>query len=468
MESSSANRIVCILPRGEAIRNFVYTGTLDLLQQKRPQTVLSVRPSDEIWRHMGSRCGDLRPLQGFENRYPVRILREVLDLAHGRFLWSEASKERWRLRDQEASNIRQKMKRYAKKAAGQLFASRRGIGLLSRAERITSRSLRTTRYYVDLLRELDPSLVFNCSHVHSHNAIHAVEAAQWLGIKTATFIFSWDNLTSQGRIMPPYDYYLVWNEAIRDQLLDIYDAVRPQQVFVTGTPQFDFHFRSEFFWTREEFCERIGADPLRPIVLYSTGMANHMPGEPEIVEGIAKLLSKMTDLGLPQLVVRVYPKDRSRRFDEVQRRYPEVIFPVVPWEEAWLTPSFEDTYQLVNMLRHATVGINVASTVSLELCMFDKPVINVGYNPPSVDKEVVDYMRYYDFDHYRPLVQSGAVMLAKSELELCSMLRDAIINPSADTARRQNLIKGMFGKTLDGHSATRVADRLLDLAGSVN
>src|SRR5262249_13848757 len=153
------------------------------------------------------------------------------------------------------------------------------------------------------------------SHVHSRNAIQSVQSAQWLGISTATFIFSWDNLTSQGRVLPPYDYYLVWNELIKQQLLDIYRFIRPEQVFVTGTPQFDSHFRPQNFWSREHFCQQVGADPTRPIVLYATGMPNHMPGEDQIVEGIADLLSELKSLGRPQLLVRLYAKDRSGRFE---------------------------------------------------------------------------------------------------------------------------------------------------------
>src|SRR5262249_41794127 len=153
-----------------------------------------------------------------------------------------------------------------------------------------------------LFQELKPALVFNGSHVHSRVATQVVHAARRVGIPTATFIFSWDNLTSQGRIVPPYDHYLVWNNEIREQLLQIYRAVRPEQISVTGTPQFDFHFRPQFHWSREEFCTRVGADPARPIVLYSTGMANHMPGEPRIVEGIADMLAEMADLGRPQLL----------------------------------------------------------------------------------------------------------------------------------------------------------------------
>jgi hypothetical protein len=311
--------------------------------------------------------------------------------------------------------------------------------------------------YVRFYEKQKPSLVFNGSHVHSNVALQAVQAAQWLGIPTAAFIFSWDNLTSQGRIMPPYDYYLVWNESIRSQLLDIYKEIQPEQVFVTGTPQFDFHFQQKFFWTREAFCRHVKADPARPIVLYTTGMPNHMPGEPRIVEEIANMLREMNDLGSPQLLVRVYPKDRTNRFEELKQRRPDILFPPVPWEAAWLTPRFDDTYLLTNTLRHSSVGINVASTISLELCMFDKPVINVGYNPPGSDAGMIDYLRYYKFDHYRPLVESGAGLAqisvidrgqGMSERQLLARVELPLANPVILTGVRSGTVQIIATATL--------------------
>jgi hypothetical protein len=299
--------------------------------------------------------------------------------------------------------------------------------------------------------------------VHSRVAIQAVQAAQWLGIPTAAFVFSWDNLTSQGRIIPPYDYYLVWNDQIREHLLKMYKTVPAERVFVTGTPQFDFHFKPEFYWSRRELCERTGADPSRPIVLYTTGMAHHMPGEPVIVEEIANHLREMKDLGSPQLLVRVYPKDGTHRFDDLKRGRSDILFPEVPWEPAWQTPTIDDAYLLTNTIRHAAVGINVASTVSLELCMFDTPVINVGYNPAGVDTGSVDYRRYYDFDHYRPVVESGAVELAESPDQMRAMVRRALIEPARLSNQRLGLIKKMFGDTLNNCSAKRMARHLVGI-----
>ena len=456
--------VVALLPRGEVIRNMAQAGVLDRVREDAQLTVLSVMPDRPTFDQLVAKYGRVLPLQETVERYPVRLLRELLDMAHGRKLWSAAAQERWRLRDAEAITRADRLKRFGRKTLSLPFASRAGVEMLSWAERATSKALNTNDSYTELYRAIRPTLVFNGSHVHSKVAVQAVQSAQWLGIPTAAFIFSWDNLTSQGRILPAYDYYLVWNDDLKAQLLNIYPEVKPDRVFVTGTPQFDLHFDDRHYLSRDEFCATVRADPARPIVLYSTGMAEHMPGEPLIVEEIANLLQQMTDLGPPQLLVRVYPKDRSGRFEELKARRTDILFPEARWIDGWLTPTEDDNRMLTNTLRHVDAGINVASTISLELCMFDKPAINVAYNPPGMQSVRVPYARYYEYDHYRPIVASGAIELASSADEMRSILRAAIANPSRRKAERHALMNRMFGDTLDGRSHERVARVLTSLA----
>ena len=268
--------------------------------------------------------------------------------------------------------------------------------------------------------------------------------------------------------MLPYDFFLVWNEPLKHQLLEMYKWIKPENVFVTGTPQFDLHFREETYLSREDYCKRIGADPIRPIVLYTTGMANHMPGEPEIVEGIADILSAYPRESRPQLLVRVYAKDLTGRFNDLRNRRPDILFADPIWEPKWLTPKKEDSIELVNALRHCVLGINVASTISLELCMFDKPVINVGFNPPSVQIDELSYADYYAFDHYKPVVESGAVEVARNRDDMGKLIQDALNSPNKRTVQRKELINRMFGSTLDGKSGSRVADNLLNIARKGN
>lgn len=456
--------IVAIVPRGEVIRNFVYSGCFARIAERAELSLLSVvEDADvpEVFKDTRTRVYSLKPLT---ERWPVRFQREILDMAHGRWLWSEAAKERWRIRDREARSARERTTRVVKKALALPLANRFGLRLLSRSERLSSRFLMSSDDYTKLYRSIRPSLVFNGSHIHSTIATPAIQAAQWLGIPTATFIFSWDNLTSQGRIMLPYDYYLVWNEDLKRQLLQMYDRINPENVFVTGTPQFDFHFRPEFYWSREKFCAEVEADIERPIVLYTTGMANHMPGEPAIVESIADLLLEYPPEERPQLLVRVYAKDRTGRFEGLRERRKDILFQNVAWNASWLTPRSEDTYALVNALRHSALGINIASTVSLELCMFDKPVINVAFDAPGRNDLDLRNELFYSFEHYRPLVESGAVRVAYDLDSMRGLIREALERPDSLRTQRRDLIERMFGETLDGHSAERIAGLLVNLA----
>ena len=463
--TENSPHIVAVLPRGEAIRNFLYTGALEQLRQQAKVTVVSVLPNQDMRQEMAAVPDNLFELQVAPDPWLVRWLRQELDVIHGRHLWSAAAQHRWKLRDAEAVTLRKKTTRLLAKAFTVPFANRLGIKLFSGLERGVSRALSPSQHYLELWKKLRPTLVFNASHVHSSNAIQPLQAAQWLGIPTATFLFSWDNLTSQGRLLLPYDYFLAWNEDIAETLLEIYPDLRREQVVVTGTPQFDFHLRPEFYEARETFCARVGLDPSRPFILYSTGMDNHMPDEPLIVEGLARMVRELP--GRPQLLVRVYPKDRHpERFDEVRKNNPDVFFPVIPWLKEHLTPKYEDCAFLTNTLRHCALGINVASTVSLELAMFDKPIINVCYNLPANQPPKIDYRDFYQFDHYRPLVASGMLRVANSEQEMQHWLNEYLTNPALDQVERKAFIKQMFGDLLDGKSAQRIAATLLKMASN--
>lgn len=96
--------------------------------------------------------------------------------------------------------------------------------------------------------------------------------------------------------------------------------------------------------------------------------------------------------------------------------------------------------------------------------MFDKPVINIGYNPKSVDESDLSYANYYDFDHYRPVVESGAVDVARNRLQMRELICQALCEPERRTNERKALIRKMFGDTLDGQSGCRVAKILLEIS----
>jgi hypothetical protein len=147
------------------------------------------------------------------------------------------------------------------------------------------------------------------------------------------------------------------------------------------------------------------------------------------------------------------------------RGSPDVIFPPILWDRQWVMPLHEDLFVYTNLLRHTALGINGASTVTLELMMLDKPVINLGFEPPGSDlPHYMRFSRHIDYEHYRPVTASGGVMVARSVEELKTMILRGLAHPDADCEARRRFTASMFGNTLDGGSGRRVAQTLLALA----
>src|SRR3954469_593819 len=276
--------VLAILPRGEAIRNFVYSSALDRVGGEVPLAVASVIPNHEIRTLLTERYGPIEELCDHGSRWLSGAVRDTLDVAHGRWLWSEAAQERWRRRDSEADVGGGRWKNTIKRAIARPAARPRGLSALDSVYESLASKLDIDEADTAILDRHQPSLVFNGSHVHAAVATPLLLAARQRRVATIAFLFSWDNLTSQGRVIPRYNGFLVWTDRIRDDLLRMYPSVDPSCISVTGTPQFDAHFDRSIEWSRDRYADLIGADPERPIILYSTGMPNHMPGEPWLVE----------------------------------------------------------------------------------------------------------------------------------------------------------------------------------------
>ncbi|MDD2923306.1 MAG: hypothetical protein PHQ36_13555 [Anaerolineales bacterium] len=462
MTTSAKPHIVLIIARGESARNFLYSDTLKILKENARVTLLSVITDEKFQRG----ADEIIELREYAESPIVRHLREVIHYAHYRWLWTEKVKNKWETLDaQTPPTFAAKTAHAIWKAFIYLLANRPTLTFLTFLENQLSLLLKPTNDFNELFERLKPDLVFNSSHIHAPRGELPVRIARSMGIRAATFIFSWDNLSSRGRILPRYDHYLVWHRGMRDQLRALYPAIKPGQITITGTPQFDFHFNPRFLLSREALCADLGLDPARPFVLYTTGMAQDFPEEHRHVQTVIEALREI-DSPKPQLVVRTYAKGTSPEMENLARqKIPDVVFPPILWDKKWFTPAYEDLFIYSSLLRHCSLGINPASTVSLELLMLDKPVINIGFDPPGSSlPNYYRWKRHIDFDHYQAVAKSGAVMVAYSQHDLREMIKRGLNNPAELHEARQVFITTTFGGALDGQSGMRAGKKLLELA----
>lgn len=347
---------------------------------------------------------------------------------------------------------------HAARVVGRAAASRGGIALLDQWHHRVAERAPTVAHYRRLFQELRPSVLFS-SNQRPPEIVAPVLAARSLGIPTATFIFSWDNLTSKGRIAAPFDHFLVWSELMQRELVQFYPDVSSDRVHIVGTPQFEPYADASLLWPREAFFRRIGADPSRPLICYTGGDAGTVPQDPEYVRALMQLIRDGWIRGRPQVVLRPTPVDLGDRYDSVRADYPELLYCRPAWlhseSESWadVLPLPEDVRFLANLTQHSDLNINWASTMTLDFALHDKPVVNIAFDLDGARRgKLLARQLYAACDHYRPVMELGAARIAHSLEELAGHVNAYLANPGLDQEGRRRFVELEVGWPLKDSS----------------
>ena len=454
---------ICILiARGEAARNFVYTKFLKYLSAYADVTVLTIIKDKEFFTAAKPYVKRIIQLKSYKENSLVILFREIIHTAHYRYIWTEAVKYYWgRHNDRVKNNLRERIRLIIWRSLSYIFANSTMLKIGTSIDRWLSIYLRPTLELDLIFTEMKPDMIFNCSHIHGTSADLPMRVARHLKIPTSVFLFSWDNLSSRGRIFPKYDYYFVWTRNISNHLYKLYKgSIKKNQIIASGTPQFDFHFDKNFEWTKEKLFKELNLNIKKNIILYTTGMASDFPGEHKFIETLIDHIKKKNNRLNSQLVIRTYLKGNSNEILRLSEKYKNddvVFFPPILWNEKWMMPMVEDLHLYSNLIRYSSLGINAASTVSLELMMFNKPVINIGFEPEGIElPNWSRFSRHVQYEHYLPLVKSGAVKVAKSSLELCNLVDILMSDPALLNNNQKLFLTEMFQPNTLGNSADEI------------
>lgn len=310
----------------------------------------------------------------------------------------------------------------------------------------------------------NPPQVLLCTNPFWFTEPAVVSAAKRAGIPTLALIPSWDNVSTKGRLTFKYDGYLVWSEAARQQLHEFYPSTRGNPVYVVGAPQFDL-FHQECYWlSREAFCESQGLMPHRPIIVYALGSPNFLreaPGAIEVAERVTR-----GALGDAQLLIRPHPIHDNHELHELFDKYgSRVVLQQTGVVGATATGRFQDQNQIVewiNTFRHADVVVNLCSTVTVDAAIFDRPVINLDFDPAPgrVNQSLINEINHL-WTHFKPVAESGGVWLVNDFEELENAIRTYLVQPDLHREKRRWIAKYVCGY-LDGSCGKRMGNAILD------
>lgn len=339
------------------------------------------------------------------------------------------------------------------------------------AEKLQFRSFsknKITQSYIQLIQEDQPTQLF-FTHQRPPFLAPFLYAAQVLKIPTSTFIFSWDNLASKGRMIGAFDYFLVWSHLMKEELLYFYPNVNDTSVKVVGTPQFEPYVMSKYENSRKNFMAKFQLDPNLKTICYSCADVSIGQNDAIVISAIAEAIRKGVITTNVQLLVRTSPAEDDSRFKAISEEYPGIVWNVPKWiltrenhSETWSQriPSEEDIKDLRSVLEYVDLNINMCSTMSLDFMLFDTPVINTVFGNP--ENGLYNDQRFLNYGHYKKVVDSESVTIAKNETELINQINQALTNPEERTQQRKTMIDLQISEPLEGTSK-RIAETLFHL-----
>ena len=295
----------------------------------------------------------------------------------------------------------------------------------------------------------------------------AVAAAAYaLKIPRLAFITSWDNPSTKRRMVFNYDGYIVWSQEMKDQMHYFFPHSRCVPIYVVGAPQFDVFFQPGFEQARQEFCQENQLDPAHPIILYAMGSPNMIP-EMTAVRYLAQRVAQ-GELGSAQLLVRPHPiHDKSLEFEALRDLRPKVVVQSTGQVDLNVQHRAQDESlirQWVNTFRHCAVVVNLSSTAAIDGALFDKPVVNLDFDPePTKKLEPMIKEINHLWTHFKPVAESGGLWLVNNPSEMVEAVRAYLKQPELHREDRRKMAVFVVSY-LDGNSGKRLAEALLDFS----
>jgi CDP-glycerol glycerophosphotransferase (TagB/SpsB family) len=316
----------------------------------------------------------------------------------------------------------------------------------------------------ELFERYRPSLYF-ATHATTYVEEFFFRNARAAGVRSVFMILSWDHLSSKVLLHLNYDAILVWNAHTQREIVQTYPQYAAEQIRIVGIPQYDLYAETPRL-SRAEWCRRYGLDPARRTILFSTMPQARHEQQHVIIEDLLRAVALGRDVpGDLQVLIKCHPFDNFAGYDALLGKgYPVGIhrssLPTASEKEEWV-PDQAEMEASRDALAYCDININIFSTVTIEAAYFDKPVIHVAYDPQPVQGRIPCH-EYYNWDHFKPIVATGASILVRSLAELLSALRAYVENPGLRASERRDLVRSYIGRT-PGTAAQAVADELAGL-----
>lgn len=333
-----------------------------------------------------------------------------------------------------------------------LYSSEKGVKKIRQKINNLERQNPKYAYCKAQLQQHKPDLIF-CTTQRATQSISALLAAKDLGIPTVAFVYSWDNVPKAMQVVET-DYYCVWSDHMKREVLQYYPFVKAEQVFVTGTPQFEPHYNTSLKQSRADFFKQYNLDINKKYICYSGDDETTSPLDQYYLEDLANtvrsLNAKGENLGI---IYRKCPVDFTSRYDAVINANKDIIDVLDPiWKpigDQWnqVLPAKEDFKMLYNVCEHSAFVTNVCSSTVFDFVAHDKACIYYNYEQPQLKKGIRDIGQNYKYVHFRSMPSDEAAVFCTDKNDLDHLVKQILDGQLSNVVEGKRWYEIIVGKT---------------------
>lgn len=447
-------KVLFVVPDGVGIRNYLYSDMISGLTNEGFDVLLMHNLDKELINLINARLNtplNQIELNFFREKKIQTLLRESTTFArlksNARTKNNPTILENW---VRGNVDFKRKLFLHFAKFLGSFLNNYRSIQFLESLIEKLWKDTEAFIHYQEILMVYKPDLIF-ITHQRVPSLVPFCLAASSLKIKTISAIYSWDNLP-KARLPIRTDFYAVWSDHMKNELLDFYPEIRSSQIFVTGTPQFDFYSNTQLIISRIEFAKRYNLDPEKRWVLFSGDDELTSPYDALYLKDVAEALVNLDNI---EILFRQVPVSSVDRYRNVIENFPNIkhIPPLWMKGQNWNSffPLFEDIQLLTNLCFHCGTVINIGSTMALDFSFFNKPGIFLKYDvlkDPNWSTSTV-----YNFQHFRSFIGLDAVVFIEEKSEIESKILQVLNTPESVAVDRiiwrNKIVKNDFKASLE-------------------
>lgn len=340
------------------------------------------------------------------------------------------------------------------------------------------RTLFRSAAHADLFKKYDPALLIinDIGTIDLSNFL--IAEAQQHGVEVVSVVLSWDNLTSKGIGGSTPEFAIAWNDNMKQELIR-YHGMEPERIHVAGIAHFDDYFRQPRTWAdRATFLQSYQLSDLRKTLFYGMSSPRLFRHNVQFIRLLLQACADGKFCQPCQLLIRFHPAFYVKKKGELATILQQIIAlkaefgdllalsqPLTVDQEFGAVQPIEDQKNLAAILEHSDVMINIFSTLMLEACIFDLPVINLGFYQfanMNLENQILK-----NLTHIKRIVDYGAVRIAYSEEELYEQINMYLVDRSLDHSARMKVRTQEAGPN-KGQAGAAIAQHIVALAGFKN